>query len=101
MRNIDILLQILTLAREIGNETLAKEAVIAIAREYDIVPPTRYKSIQDIPLFTFPLSGNRIASIKELRERAMENGMSCGLKEAKEEIDRRIDRDYKERYRQY
>lgn len=91
MANIETLISILILARELGNESIAKEAVISIASEYGIVPnPIRYKSLKDIPLYTSLHRGSRISAIKELRERAMENGLSYGLKEAKEEVDRRL-----------
>jgi ribosomal protein L7/L12 len=89
--NLEILIRIFTDARKIGNVEIAKEAIIAIAKDYGIAPPSaRYKSLKDINLYTELSSGNRIRAIKELRERAMENGLSYGLMEAREEVDRRI-----------
>lgn len=91
MNRTQTLVQILGLAIEVSHETLIKETIIALGQEYNIIPNTnRYTSIQEIRLYT-PLSHyNRITAIKELRERAMENGLSYGLKECKEEVDRRI-----------
>jgi ribosomal protein L7/L12 len=89
MGNIDTLLQIFTLAREIGNEAIAKEAIVAIAGEYNIVPANQCKSLAEIRLYTPQIATNRITAIKELRERASENGILCSLMEAKDEVDRR------------
>lgn len=86
------LIQILTLANEIGNETIGKEAVLALARNYSLnLPDVNFpKRIEDIRLYTPLIPSNKITAIKELRERAMEAGLPYGLKESKEEVERRM-----------
>jgi ribosomal protein L7/L12 len=90
MEKTSTLLQIIKLALDINDEAIVKQAVTKLAEAHGLVPVQRYTSIEDISLYTPLHRGNRITAIKELRERAMENGMSCGLREAKEEVDRRV-----------
>lgn len=86
--NTDTLISIIVLARESGHSEIAKMAVAALAKEYGILV-SQAKSLEEIRLYTNLSRSNRIEAIKELRQRAMENGLPCGLLEAKREIDRR------------
>jgi len=89
--NIDKLVHVLTLAREVGSPDLEKETVRMLCKEYGIVPDRNFpKRIEDIRLFTPLNRENKITAIKELRERAMDAGLPYGLKESKDEVDRRI-----------
>lgn len=90
METIDKLLNMLEIARSLSYTVLEKEIVKELAKVYGIsIVGNRYNSLRDIRLYTPVARSNRITMIKELRERAMENGLDYGLKEAKEEVDRR------------
>lgn len=67
-------------------ETISEAEIEAI--EATIKP---VQTLQDIVLTTPLYRENRISAIKELREKAMNAGLPYGLKESKEEIDRRIE----------
>lgn len=92
MDNRDALIKILPLAYGIGNDNLVTEVIKHLASEYGlkVVDNSYYHSIRDINLYSPIGRGTRISAIKELRERARDNGFEVGLKEAKDEVDRRI-----------
>lgn len=52
---MESLIKILQLAHESGHKEIAKEALMAMGREYGIIAPLRYKTIQDIPFTRLPL----------------------------------------------
>lgn len=88
MDNTSTLIEILKLAREIGNIEIAEQAITEIAAKYEMV--VIHSSIKRIVIST-PLSmDNRIPAIKELREKGNNLGLHFRLQDAKEEIDRRV-----------
>lgn len=87
---METLIKIFKLAHEAGHKEIATEALVAIGQEYGIIPRNRYKSLSEITLYTPISMSNRITAIKELRERALENGIPSGLADCKDEIDRRV-----------
>ena len=81
----------LVLAKGVGSEDLMRETVRTLAVECGIVPFGNFpKRIEDIVLFTPLNRANKLTAIRELRQRAMEAGLDYGLKESKDEVERRM-----------
>lgn len=88
----ETLLQILQLAINIDSDAIAKQAITHFTELYGIAILPSYfpKSLSEVNLYTPLASSNKIRAIKELRELAHNYGLPYGLKECKEEVDRRI-----------
>src|SRR6478609_6577083 len=88
----ETLLKILELAINIESDAIAKQAITHFTDIYNIAILPAYfpKSLSEVNLYTPLSSTHRVKAIKELRELAGNYGIPCGLKECKEEVDRRL-----------